>query len=631
MVSLLAGLVFLISCKPAEAPFVPGSGSGGDGGDKPVPPTEEPDWSLLTSANHPRIIFSAEDFDNLKSSIAGNEILTKLSDKVINAANAVVGSEDIEKKLEGKRMLSVSREAARRIIFCAYAYRMTGDEKYLNQAEHDIQTVCKFDNWNARQHFLDVGEMAAGVALGYDWLYKELKQETKTAVKKALNDYAFKPAKEGVWNLNFYEAENNWNQVCNGGLVCAALAVYEDNQSVSEEIIMKAIESNRPAMESMYSPDGNYPEGYSYWNYGTMFEALMLTALETAAGTDCGLSDVKGFSQTGKYMIFMEGTTRQCFNYSDCAPSTLECLPQWYFAYKFKDLSVLYLEKDRLDVYGNSRDIRMLPLIIYYAFASNISSVKDIPAPQDNIFKGEGPTPVVLIHENWKMDATDKFLGIKGGKAKTSHAHMDAGSFVYDAFGVRWSADLGLQSYSTLEPYIDLWDLNDGSERWTAFRYNNFNHSTITVNNAYHKAGGEAVITGLINNDGKKGATVDLTGPLQNEVASARRTIYMQGDALYVTDEITAKSNKAAKIRWTMVSKAEPTIEYGGITLESAGGKYMVLSVTSKTGDKPKLMTWSTKSTNSWDASNAGYYECGYELTVSPGQSTSVTVTLKPE
>ena len=27
----------------------------------------------------------------------------------------------------------------------------------------------------------------------------------------------------------------------------------------------------------------------------------------------------------------------------------------------------------------------------------------------------------------------DEYLGIKGGKAGSSHGHMDAGSFVYDA------------------------------------------------------------------------------------------------------------------------------------------------------------------------------------------------------
>lgn len=595
-----------------------------------LPPAAEPDWSRLTASAHPRIIFTDADFAAVKEQSVSGSILSSLSSMVVSTAQKSVGAADLQRVLSGKRLLDVSRKAAQRIISCAYAYKVTGEQKYLAQAEHDMVTVCNFSDWNAKSHFLDVGEMAAGVALGYDWLYSELSASTKELARKALNDFAFTPAANKVWNLDFYAATNNWNQVCNGGLVCAALAVYEDNPSVAKSIVEKAIESNLPAMEEMYSPDGNYPEGYSYWNYGTIYETLMLTALQTATGSDAGLSRVDGFSKTGKYMLFMESPLKQCFNYSDSGPSVTSCLPQWYFAWKFNDLSLLYVEKDRIANYSSASEVRLLPLVVYWAYKASITSLNDIPAPSDLIFRGNGQTPVVIVHDNWKNDMTDKYLGIKGGKANTSHGHMDAGSFVYDAFGVRWSADLGLQSYSTLEPYINLWNMNDGSERWGSFRYNNFNHSTITVNDTYHKVAGAATVKGLVNANGQKGATIDLTAPLASEVSSAERTIYMTGDDLIVRDDITAQSGKQAKIRWTMVTTAEPTIEYGAITLKSRTNKYLYLKTSSTTGHKPSLKTWSTVSSNSYDASNSGYYECGYEITIAAGATASITVKLTP-
>ena len=80
-------------------------------------------------------------------------------------------------------------------------------------------------------------------------------------------------------------------------------------------------------------------------------------------------------------------------------------------------------------------------------------------------------TPVVMVHTDWTYTDTDKYLGIKGGKAGSSHGHMDAGSFVYDAYGVRWSMDFGLQSYTTLESVLaglggNLWDMGQNSMRW---------------------------------------------------------------------------------------------------------------------------------------------------------------------
>ncbi len=633
---LAAVCVAIAGCTEDRFPvFVPGSSaaSGEEPSNPVIPPpvvTPDPDWSRLTSSAHPRIIYTDADFEAIRKGISGNPVLAEIHNGIIAIATSSLTAADLERKLSGKRLLDVSRNAEERILSCAYAYKTTSDRRFLEKAEHDIVTVCNFSDWNARKHFLDVGEMAAGVALGYDWLYNELSDETKSLVCRKLNEFAFSPALGKVWNLDFYSAVNNWNQVCNGGLVCAALAVYEKDQQVAREIVDKAMQSNVAAMETMYSPDGNYPEGYSYWNYGTLYEALMLTAMETATGSDTGLSNIGGFSHTGKYMLYMESPLGQCFNYSDCAPSAVACLAQWYFAHKFNDLSLLYLEKDKIRSYRSSSESRLLPLVAYYAYKMNIESLDDITAPEESFFVGEGLTPVVLVHDSWTMDTSDKFLGIKGGKGNTSHAHLDAGSFVYDAFGVRWSADLGLQSYGTLEPYINLWNMNDGSERWTAFRYNNYNHSTLTVNNTYHRVAGEAKIEGIINDNGKKGAIVDMTGPLSNEAAKVRRTVWMEGDNLYVTDEITARQDKDADVRWTMVTRARPVIEYGAITLSSAN-RTLYLKTSSSTRHRPVLKTWSTVSSNSWDQANTGYYECGYELTVSKGMEASVTVCLTPE
>ena len=43
-----------------------------------------------------------------------------------------------------KRILDVSRDALLRIFTCAYAYRMTGNPKYLTKAETDMNAVCNF-------------------------------------------------------------------------------------------------------------------------------------------------------------------------------------------------------------------------------------------------------------------------------------------------------------------------------------------------------------------------------------------------------------------------------------------------------------------------------------------------------
>ncbi|MFR6034814.1 MAG: hypothetical protein ACLUKN_17550 [Bacilli bacterium] len=40
--------------------------------------------------------------------------------------------------------------------------------------------------------------------------------------------------------------------------------------------------------------------------------------------------------------------------------------------------------------------------------------------------------PVALVRTNWNI-GEGLYLGIKGGKGNLSHAHLDAGSFVFDS------------------------------------------------------------------------------------------------------------------------------------------------------------------------------------------------------
>lgn len=605
---------------------------------EPEPDTDDNPYAKLTAENHPRLLMSASDFTALKEKITANASpnLTLLHNTIIALCNSKgMNATALEYKLDSsnKRILDVSRNALLRIFTCAYAYRMTGDSKYLNHAENDINTVCGFSDWNAKRHFLDVGEMATAVALGYDWLYNDLSKTTREKAEKALVNFAFQPAQNKVWNLNFYNATNNWNQVCNGGLVCGALAIYETNPDLAKEMIEKSIESNKAVLQTMYAPDGNYPEGAGYWCYGTLYQVLMLSALESTLGTDSGLAETEGFSKTAEYMLYMTGMNSRFFNYSDCAPSVVPALPMWWFAQKYNNPSLLYNELRVLKngEYSSSSESRLLPMLMAYAGKLNIDNVS---APSAKVWSGKGETPVVLVHTDWTYSDTDKYLGIKGGKANTSHGHMDAGSFVYDAYGVRWSMDFGLQSYTTLETPLsnlggNVWDMTQSSMRWDVFRLNNLNHSTISINGAKHLVNGAATLTSVINSDSELGGTFNLTDAVSDQAASAIRTVKIVGDKdLVVIDEIKALPSKEAKVRWCMVTPAVPQIESNRIVLTS-GTKTMYLSATGTV--KPVYKEWSTTSTNSYDQANPGTYMVGFEATVTANQTATFTTTLTPK
>src|SRR5215469_9411447 len=70
------------------------------------------------------------------------------------------------------------------------------------------------------------------------------------------------------------------------------------------------------------------------------------------------------------------------------------------------------------------------------------------------------------------------FVGIKGCSGQSDHAHLDLGSFVLDAAGVRWASDLGPDDYD-LAGY---WDSGKDGQRWKYYRLNNLSHNTLALN-----------------------------------------------------------------------------------------------------------------------------------------------------
>ena len=629
----LSALIILAACKPEDKPseFIPGQSHSTDreGGGK-----NQPDFTRLTAANHPRILLTDETVNAIKARLdAGDAIIKSLHSVIMNAADGYLHAKPLTHTLIGVRLLDTSDAANNQINCLGYAWRLTGDTRYRDKAVSILETVCDFPDWNAPTHFLDAGEMAYAVGVGYDWLYSELSTEQKRKIVSALDKYAFQNAINKKWNLNFYESATNWNQVCNGGLVTAALACYEDCAANAKTIIDKGVESNLRMAAQMYNPDGNYPEGYGYWGYGSSYECLLLSSLESALGSDYGINDIPGWKKSGKWILFMECMNGRCFNYCDCDATSDPRPPLWYMAWKFNDPSLVYIELDKLAAgdYPRGGINKYMPMVVASASKFEASSIK---APSEHFWKGGGENPVALVHGDWSFSASDMMLGVKAGRCDYSHGHMDVGSFVFDSQGVNWSVDLGLQDYNSMASAAQAAGRSAGysqdSMRWDFLRYNNLNHSTITINGAKHLVGARVSFTESYDTDAKRGVKLNMTSAVSDQCRSAYRTVTWENNRdLVIVDEIGAQLLSSAKLRWTMVTMAVPTVLEDGIKLESKG-RTLYIKSTNDLGIKLNWKTWPT-SGHSYDASNDGYYECGFEATVTSGKTCIFTTTLTPD
>ncbi len=107
-------------------------------------------------------------------------------------------------------------------------WTQSGKGSNVDLEEEELKAVCSFQDWNP-SHFLDVAEMAAGIALALDWAGEWLSPEVEKLARQSLVEKALKPGVAASLNNWWINVNHNWNLVCNGGLSLAALAVYEDD------------------------------------------------------------------------------------------------------------------------------------------------------------------------------------------------------------------------------------------------------------------------------------------------------------------------------------------------------------------------------------------------------------------
>jgi len=547
---------------------------------------------LFALDSHPRLFMDRPTAVNIANKVKCDDegVLGRLHSLIVGEADKVLDVPPLtyQKDKSGKRILEVSREAMNRILSCAYAYRITSDPKYLNRAEVEMIAVCSFPDWN-HSHYLDVAEMAMGVSVGYDWLYDDLKPQTKALAQHAITKYAFDTFEGQMYTTKFLKMSTNWNQVCCAGLITAALAFYETDPERCEAIINTCVESNKRQAVHIYAPDGAFPEGINYWNYGTSYQCFLIAALETATGSDRGVYDALGaFARTGEFYVYQEsGASSSVFNFYDNVDLRVGGFSLWYLAAKQNNPDLLYGELSKIfstGPYLNGEGVRFLTLIMGYADKIDLSKVS---APKKEVYSASGMTPLVVVKRGWDCGKSSRYLAMKGGCCGDSHGHMDVGSFVYDAAGIRWACDINRAEYEDVEYAMaqygyGYWPRQADSKRWTLNFINSRYHNTLTVNGAHHSIKGRGVLDQTFYDKKRSGGRMDLSAIYPDELQSWKRTATLDRKGnLLIEDDLAALSDKDAEIEWRMVTTADARLERNGILL-TLDGKNALLSVDSQ-------------------------------------------------
>lgn len=518
---------------------------------------------------HPRLLAKADDWARLQQRLAADPELAEFHQALLAAARAHVPLPPVERKLTGRRLLGVSRELLQRVLLFAYAARTLDSEPFARRAETEMLAAARFSDWNP-SHFLDVGEATAALALGYDWLYDRLTPAAREEIRQAILEKGLRPALVPKDRRNGWQrAEHNWNQVCFGGLTLGALALAEHAPRESAELLQLARAGIAHGLKP-YVPAGVYPEGPSYWAYGTSYQVLMIAALESALGTDWDLPRSPGFLASGGAYVQTAGPSGLAFNFSDGGERMGFEPAVFWFARRTDDPGLALFELRQLATPAAReravRSSRFAPLAALW-WSERRADTPRLPLD----WHGDGRNPIVVFRESWTA-RDSAYLALKAGSASLNHAHMDAGSFVYEADGVRWAIDLGMQDYESLESKkVDLWNKAQNSQRWTVYRLGPFAHNTLTLDGALHHVEGHATVTRFVSEGARRFAVLDLSPVFTGHAQSATRGFAPQPDrGFLVQDELTGL-RVGGNVRWQLATRARVTLHGATATLQQNG------------------------------------------------------------
>lgn len=543
-------------------------------------PLPEQAWNSL--AAHPRLFANAARWGQLDEQINTDPVSREIFTVVKKTAEHLLDQPPVEYVEKGAYWHGPMRQAQGRIMSLAMVFQLTGEAKFLTRAKLEMQTLADLPHWYPK-HFLDTAEGALGMAVGLDWLHADLTAPERKRFEDALIEKALRPYLREETTKPWIALNNNWAPFCHGGLVIAALAVAEREPALAKQITDRAL-AYMPRYAELYAPAGAYSEGPDYWAYGTTFYVLLTEVLRMNFGTTCDLDRVPGFLQTADYTMQMTAPSGRLFNFADNGSSLGVEPVLFWFARELRRDALIARETKNLSqladtlVKGSPRSdaSRMLPLALLW----RDPSMEGKPPPPPLVWWSQGGTqPQAVMRSAWNVPRAT-FVGIKGGRADDSHAHMDIGSFILEMSGVRWAVDLGRESYPHARANgiksNELFVTTQDSKRWSIFRCGPESHNLLRFNNAPQSVDGTASIS-----PADHGFSVDLTPAVSDQVIGASRQFTLNPDRSFTLRDTWKTSEKPAEVTWQWLTFANAQRSDHGFTLMQTGETLHLLATAS--------------------------------------------------
>lgn len=507
--------------------------------------------------HHPRLLFTTTEEKAVKKLIKKDPLARQLAAFLKTKADSIAEAPQIPYKMDKYgNMLWTSRAYVLRLGTLSLAYRLYGEQKYLDAANKTLLWVCGYKDWDPK-HYLDTAEMTTAVAIAYDWLFDALPETTRKIIKGSIYKNSisnvlreYEKGGPGSWA----KRETNWNVVCNTGMTLGALAVAEDYPEEAETILKNAAHY-MPNCLKHFAPDGVCYEGPAYWGYTNSYLSLYLKAVNDNGGDQGGIGQLPGVSRTALFYKRTLTPSGQRFNFGNASTEEVMNTPAFFFfSRKYQQPEVAeWFRKEIEKTIKQNQPIHQL-FFLSLPWFNPASPTQNENIPSLEVYHNS-INDLVVLNGNRKEKGS-VFLVAKGGLPNQAHQQMDCGTFIIESDSVCWTEDLGADDYAL----PGFWDGKPGGDRWKYFRNNNFSHNTLNIDRQPQYANGKAFVCEENTRTAHPYARLDLSEVYKVQAHKAFRKFTLINDhTIEVEDEVEVR-NTSSTVFWTAATKADVTI-----------------------------------------------------------------------
>jgi hypothetical protein len=551
---------------------------------------------------HPRFILEKSDIDKLKQIISKDANEQAMYNDIITRANNILNTSILTYGLDAAnlRISNIHTISNDQVPYLVLAYLFTKDARYAERCWKQFDAMCSWPDWGAGRHFLDTGIVSKACAMVYDGLYDYLTAAQRSKLYAATKKFALQPGldimKGGSTPFRWYLSNDNWNGICHGGLIDAALSMYEEDPAFHSEIISLASAGMMKYMDSLL-PDGASEEGMSYWSYGLTNTIMSFEAMKRSLGSSLGLSEMQGFEKTGWFPYLISGPVGTPSFGDDYIYNGVnyKFLSQFWYARENNDADLAKTHYNAC-LQRNAASTAKLNgwLDFLYYDPDLVAKGNEANIALKGYMRG---IDYVYLKENNTLQSY--YIGMHIGDNNASHGHLDAGSIYIQANeGIFGMGNLGTPGSYPANYFSDSAPTYSSAPTQTVTQTGRFSYyrvrtegkSALVINpDARPEQDPKGV--GALYKSGDDYYIADLTSCYNRDVTNYKRGIRLDKTAhkMIIQDEFTLKSSSL--VYWLLHTPAldspELSLDKKSVVLNTNGHKLIlrILSPQSATFD----------------------------------------------